>query len=306
MIHAVRRGLIPRFIRRVLLGTGLMAGLGISTLASAPQAIAAERVIITLGGLSRSFDVADLRNFAETGEQTPNLRFIFNVADQNPDDVQAIFNEELPVSLRTIDSITYSLPGEYALFQLGRRFSTRSGDANIQALRAGLILSASDDNQVSLIEFLENYPTDALYVDGLQLLDDVRELGDVLEVVNDRIVPYVVAAQEFLEGLVCECEDATSASTQGAGEAGLEPSDSEMEMPEDASEDESADETEEELEVFDELPSEAFDLESDSEMDSEMEMPESSSDDEATESTEMTDEMTEESESDVEELEVFD
>ncbi|MGB3496423.1 MAG: alpha/beta hydrolase [Elainellaceae cyanobacterium] len=231
MIHAVQRGLIPRFIRRVLLGSGLMLGLGIGTAAIANSAIAAEQVVFTYGGLARSIDVDDLRTFAETGEQTPNLRFLLGITNQDADDVQTILSEDLPISLRAIDRITYSLPGEYALFQLGRRFSTRSGDANIQALRAGLILSASDDNQVSLIEFLENYPTRSLYVDSRQLLGDVRELGDVLEVVNDRVVPYVVAAQEFLEGLICECDNPTPASTEVSEETSSEPSDSEMTMP---------------------------------------------------------------------------
>lgn len=230
MTYAVWRGLVPRVVRRVLLSGGLMIGVGIGAIVEAPAAVAAERVVITFGGLSRSFDVADLRTFAETGEQTPNIRFLLGVTNQDADDVRTIFTEELPISLRTIDRITYSLPGEYALFQLGRRFSTRSGDANIQALRAGLILSAADDNQVSLIEFLETYPTEALYVDSRQLLDDVREIGGVLAVVNERIVPYFVAAQEFLEGLICECESLESAGKETAGSTPVD--EPELERPE--------------------------------------------------------------------------
>lgn len=38
--------------------------------------------------------------------------------------------------------------------------------ANAKALRGALIAAASDDNKVSLLEVLDNYPTRQVYVDG--------------------------------------------------------------------------------------------------------------------------------------------
>jgi hypothetical protein len=115
------------------------------------------------------------------------------------------------VELKTSDRVTYSLPDEFVLFEIGQEIHTRSRRANIQALRSTLILSVSNDDRISLLEFLENYPTQGVYVDGVKL---VRVARNVREFVND-INPFIVAIQEFLAGFVCECDsNQTSTITQ--------------------------------------------------------------------------------------------
>ncbi len=58
-------------------------------------------------------------------------------------------------------------------------------------MRSALILSATDDNRISLIEVLENYPTREVYLDGEEISNTVQEIsklqqqirriGDLLE-----------------------------------------------------------------------------------------------------------------------------
>ncbi|MDM9582930.1 alpha/beta hydrolase [Nostoc sp. GT001] len=53
---------------------------------------------------------------------------------------------------------------------------TPSRRADRQALRAALVLSASQDRQVSLIEIIKNYPTNEVEVDGNRLESVYRQL----------------------------------------------------------------------------------------------------------------------------------
>ena len=180
----------------------LLLGTAAIVLASNLPTHAAERLYFTYGPLGRSISIQELRDFAETGETSRQLRWYLDVANLEPEQFRAVLTKEISLGLQFIDRVTYSLPGEFALFQLGQVVHTRSRQANIQALRSSLILSVSEDNRLTLLEFLENYPTEGIYVDGVVLARVANRVRDVV----DDIEPVVASIQEFLEGLVCDCE----------------------------------------------------------------------------------------------------
>ncbi|MEH1830796.1 MAG: alpha/beta hydrolase [Nostoc sp.] len=62
------------------------------------------------------------------------------------------------------------------LDQISQVISTPSRRAGRQAWRAALVLSASQDGQVSLIEIIKNYPTNEVEVDGDRLQSAYRQL----------------------------------------------------------------------------------------------------------------------------------
>lgn len=166
---------------------------------------AANEIVFTYGPIGRSLSIEELETFAETGEASRSLQFYLNLADIDPDVFQVVLTEELSISLRFLDRTLNSLPGEYVLFQLGQVINTGAGTTNIRALRSALVLSASDDNRISLLEFLQNYPLRQLTIDGVELARVVRELGDVVEDVERRLETLVPILQELLEGVICDC-----------------------------------------------------------------------------------------------------
>ncbi|PSB06417.1 hypothetical protein C7B76_29650 [filamentous cyanobacterium CCP2] len=174
----------------------------------AQPTIAAEQLIFTYGPFQRSIPIEDLRTFADTGETTSQLRWYLNFADLEPELLQQVLTTEIPVDVTTIDSITYSLPGQFALFQVGQVVHTRSRRADLQALRGALIVSASDGGRISLLEFLENYPTPGIYIDGVRLARVAQDVNNFI----DRVEPIAIAVQEFLGGLICDCSPATGNS----------------------------------------------------------------------------------------------
>jgi hypothetical protein len=198
---------LPRLGQRGFKLFGFASVLGMGAALFAAPTLAAERIVFTFGPLGRSIPVADLQTLAETGKATRQIRWYLNVADLEAETLQQILTKEVGVSLRLIDRAGYSLPGEYVLYQIGNTVHTKSRRANIQALRSALILSVSDDNRLSLLEFFQNYPTQELYVDGRSLLTFVNDVEGII----DRIEPVVAAVQTVLEGLVCDCEPSQTA-----------------------------------------------------------------------------------------------
>lgn len=190
--------------------------MGAGVLLNTTTADAAERVVLTYGPFERYLIIDELKTLAETGEASTGIQFLSAVSGQEVSALQDVFTQEIRLNLRFLDRTLNSLPGEYALFQAGTVIHTPSRRANIQAMRAALVLSASDDNYVSLLEILENYPTQDVYLDGPQLLQDVRAVSEFVDSVGERLSPQLAIAQEILEGLVCECEsdDAITATSE--------------------------------------------------------------------------------------------
>ena len=184
------------------LSSAVVFSVGAVTCLPATPAMAADRLVVTFGPLGRSIPVEDLRALADTGETTRQIRWYLNVADLDAETFRQILTREVNIDQQLIDRVTYSLPGEFLLHEIGNTIHTKSRRANIQALRAAFLLSTSGDDKISLIEFLEQYPTQELYVDGVSLLNFVQDVDRI----RDRLEPVVAAVESFLEGLVCDCQ----------------------------------------------------------------------------------------------------
>jgi len=202
----------PIAARVVAAGSALLTGL----IVCLPSARSAERVVLTYGPFSQSVSVEELREFADTKEASSSLRFLAAVSNQELDVIHQVFTQEVRLNLRFLDRVLNSLPGEYLLFQTGQIFRTRSDQANIQALRAAFILSASDDNNVSIIEFLENYPVPEMYVEGRRFVRDLRNVRSFVERTEERLSPQLAIAQEILQGLICDCDAQASAGAEAS------------------------------------------------------------------------------------------
>jgi hypothetical protein len=167
------------------------------------------RLVFTLGPLGRSIAIADLARFAETGETTRQIRSYFRLANVDPEQVRALLNRKVKVELQLVDRLLGNVLGEYVLFQASEVIHTRSRQADILAMRSAIILSLQDDNQISPIEFLQRYPTQQVYIDGIALLEVARfvqrtqqNVGEV----TDEIGNWLVGVRSAIAADVCGCE----------------------------------------------------------------------------------------------------
>ena len=148
------------------------------------RAIAAEKVIFKYSGATQSVSLEELQTFADTGEISPALDFLLDFSKQNPFIIRWILTQQFPANTKLIYDLLNTAPGEYALSQTGNVVSAKSERANVKALRGALVASASDDNLISLIELLEEYPTEEVYVDGKILSQVQRDLAGFINETN--------------------------------------------------------------------------------------------------------------------------
>ncbi len=140
------------------------------------SALAAEQVGLKYGIFRESISVEELSTFAKTGELSRSLRVNFALAQQDPKTIRPYLTTPVKVDVVILDRILNSLIGNVILDQLSQVIHTPSRTADRQALRAALVLSASEDGQVTLLEIIENYPTTNVEVDGERLENAYHQL----------------------------------------------------------------------------------------------------------------------------------
>lgn len=156
--------------------------MGIALLLST-QAIAAERVIFKYKILRESISVPELTTFAQTGEVSSDLQSYLQLSGQKPETVRRTLTQPIKVNPILLDRVLNSPLGDGILDQLGQAIQTPKGGAERQALRAALTLSASKDGTISVLEILQNYPTQEVVLDGERIevaYQRLNELADLL------------------------------------------------------------------------------------------------------------------------------
>lgn len=155
-----------------------------------PQvANAAEQVVLKYRIFRQSISVKELSTFAETGELSKSLRINLALARQDPKAVRQYLTQPVRVNVVLLDRVLNSPVGNVILDQIGQVIHTPSRRADRQALRAALVLSASRDGQISLIETIQNYPSSEVEVEGDRLESAYRQLrrlgGRLQDLLND-------------------------------------------------------------------------------------------------------------------------
>lgn len=168
-------------------------------------------LVITFGPFQPSVSLAELTTFVETGKLPAGWSFYLGIAGVSPENLRSALTQEVDADLRFLDQTLNSLLGEYALYQVGQIVHTRSRRANIQALRAALVLSAGADNKITFLEFLGNYPTGQLYLDGAKLAslgNQVSRLGRAGDAGDGAVTleDWFVGLQGTLVDPVCDCD----------------------------------------------------------------------------------------------------
>jgi len=194
------------------LGRSLALAAGTSLLCFAGKATAVETVVLQYGGQEQTISTTPLSDFVSSGTAPAELSdFLQNLGDLSellPD----ILGTEIRISPDFIQSTLDTSLGEFVLIQLDQAMNAGSPEANIASLRGTVEAAAGDDGAISLLELIEKYPADTLNVDlnGLQLA--YVRVSNFIE----RVEPALRVAKEFLQNLICDCENAPAAGAEAA------------------------------------------------------------------------------------------
>ncbi|NJO77460.1 MAG: alpha/beta hydrolase [Cyanobacteria bacterium RM1_2_2] len=166
----------------------LLLSVTVGTFSFAPASKAAEKLVVTYGPFSATLQVEDLETLVHTDQVPGALRFYLNLASLDPNLLRSVLSMQLGASINFMQGMLESESGEQLLAQMSevihlppdrpdiqmlkssnRTYSSPTETNNITALREALIRSA-DDRQVIVLEVLQNYPTERVYLNAGKLI----------------------------------------------------------------------------------------------------------------------------------------
>ncbi|MGF1460494.1 MAG: alpha/beta hydrolase [Leptolyngbyaceae cyanobacterium] len=168
--------------KRVLKAIAL-AGLALSLVN--PPARSAEEVIIGYGFLERTIPIRDLEAFAAGETLSPQLSAYADYVGLTADELETIrgaLTQQAAISQVDVAQFLYTEQGSTLLRLLGNIVQTPSRQSGFYAIRSGLILSAADESAgLSIISFLQKYPTPAIRIDIGNGLEVARAVTATLD-----------------------------------------------------------------------------------------------------------------------------
>ncbi|WP_299410982.1 alpha/beta hydrolase [Acaryochloris sp. IP29b_bin.148] len=179
-----------------------------AVLLSALPAGAAERVVFKYGPIARSVPVSSLRQLADTGRAPADLKAYLELADQDPQKVSETLTRPFAISPTELDRLLNSPIGDVMLDEAGEIVHPPSDRANREAIRSALVLDASRDGEITILDTLENYPTDTVEVEGERLLEAYQKYGPVIAKAK-QFAPAVGAASPLLKEAAPFLEEAS-------------------------------------------------------------------------------------------------
>ena len=148
------------------------------------ETIAADNIVVKYGWLNESISVEELKTFSETGETSPKLDFYLQASKQNPNKVRRMLNKPIPVDGVMLSEVLNNRFGGMILNSFSDIITTPSKRASKESLRGALVTSALDNNDISIMEVLENYPTSEVHLQGDRLADTYEQIESILKVLK--------------------------------------------------------------------------------------------------------------------------
>ncbi|MEB3309261.1 MAG: alpha/beta hydrolase [Snowella sp.] len=144
-----------------------------------PPVQAAERVVVKYSVFQESLAVSELSNLSRTGEVSPTLQTYLEMANKKPEEVRDILNYAISVNPDQLNQMLNSFVGKYILNKAGEVIQNPISQANNNALRDALVISANTENDIRLIEVLENYPSPEVQINGDRLMELYQQFKSV-------------------------------------------------------------------------------------------------------------------------------
>ncbi|AKG20303.1 alpha/beta hydrolase [Calothrix sp. 336/3] len=129
---------------------------------------AAEKVVVRFGSFAESISVADLKQVAETGKFPAGYGIYTNrLSSAQRDLIIKALRTNLPISVVAMNRLLNTQVGTTILRDLAA-VTQREDTAAVPALRAALVLGATDKQGLSILSFIANYPSQRLEIDLAQ------------------------------------------------------------------------------------------------------------------------------------------
>jgi len=166
----------PQFWLTTLVFTALMA--------IAAPAKAADRIYLDYTPFEFSVSVDDLNQFAQTGTIPPDLKFILNrFSPERQTQIRNLLRLKNEVNPVILSRVTYTVTAERLITRLGDLIQTGDRHNGFYAIRAALLQAAADPQGLTILNFLQKFPTD-LRLDLPGTLKFVNQLKATIQETN--------------------------------------------------------------------------------------------------------------------------
>jgi predicted dienelactone hydrolase len=173
-----RRSIAPKYL-------GLFAFTAVCT---AAPALGAERIYVTYGPVEVSVPIESLALFAKEGQIDSNLDGFAQYANESQlAEIRSALQAKAQISQVTIAQFLYTPQGEVLLKRLGRLIQTKARQPGFYAIRAALILAASDPEGLTIVNVLRKFPTYGIRIDIARGLAIANELTSLINRSNQTI-----------------------------------------------------------------------------------------------------------------------
>ncbi|MEL7038287.1 MAG: alpha/beta hydrolase [Cyanobacteria bacterium J06592_8] len=186
----------------IALGLALMLGITASFAIFTHPAPAVEEFQLKYGAANLPISFVELQTFAETGEQSNQLRSLFTLAKLTPEEVdnfQTALNYGVNVPSDLVDSF---LSSSYGQLMVGALNLFIAPDSQIGTIVDGLVnglKSAAGDGKITLVDVIVSYQgLDTISVD----IEDLIGLYEDMVGLGEQAIEFLKAQPE-IQRLVC-------------------------------------------------------------------------------------------------------
>lgn len=131
--------------------------------------LAAEKITFRYAFFEESLPVKDLRTYAETRKASSALQELLGyVGSEGQAGLQGLLQIKLPLNVATVNKVLDTELGEKVLSEFSQ-VTKRRDKAGVLALRGASILGTNSPDGLSLVSFLEAYPSKRLVIDLTQV-----------------------------------------------------------------------------------------------------------------------------------------
>lgn len=131
---------------------------------------AADKVRLVYGPFNFSLSVKSLKTYAETGEITSEFKPYTKVLNkQSLSQLRHWLNKDFDRDVVGIHDYTHSPKGEKLLQEVGTVITTHSQRNGFYALRAALIQAATKSEDWTIIDVIQQFPTENMQINTGQL-----------------------------------------------------------------------------------------------------------------------------------------
>ncbi|GAX41068.1 hypothetical protein NIES4075_20360 [Tolypothrix sp. NIES-4075] len=163
--------MIKNLYRLILCLSGCLIFLTFHSFLDSSSSLAAEKIVVRYGIFDQSLPVADLRKYAETKKVSSDLQsFLGYLKPKQQQQLQQALQVKKSLDIVALNKLIDSQIGKLLLFGASKAIARRD-QAGIPALRSALLIGAKSPEGLSILSFLEAYPSDRLVIDVPATLD---------------------------------------------------------------------------------------------------------------------------------------